>query len=149
MVLFDGTDLFDNSAYNNTQAHELMQAIAALGGLFNRAGPAFFLNATATDEQWLSWLQQPGRWLAGITLVPAADLDSLITALVQRQPNVLKGVVLYAGASAGASDVECGEHDCWCGKPIASAGGRLALRPTLREVHWPFAARETLPRRHV
>lgn len=77
-------DLSDSA--QAASAYDQMQLVAALQGIVNRDAPRLYVNFSQPnpyfdgypDEYWLAQLQRSGGMLAGRSLVPVADLDSLI-----------------------------------------------------------------------
>lgn len=100
ITVFDASYLW-SSSISNSDAHEHMELLAALGGLANRNSPRLFVAATASDNVWLSTLQQPGQWLENATVTQ----ESSIVNLVSKFSDCYKGVVLYDGGVPATSNV--------------------------------------------
>lgn len=89
VALFDMQYLYEMDLSDATQAasaYDQMQLVAALQGIVNRDAPRLYVNFSQPnpyfdgypDEYWLAQLQRSGGMLAGRSVVPVADLDSLI-----------------------------------------------------------------------
>ena len=121
IVVYDGNYLF--AMTSNSESHEHMQLLAALGGIVNRNSPRLFVNATSADSLWLNYLRMPNAWLEKSTL----SFESSIVGLVSKYSTEIKGVVLYDGSIPSTSNVAStlsGIHDLL---PILAGGSLYSL----------------------
>jgi hypothetical protein len=100
ITVYDASYLWSTDM-SNSDAHEHMQLLAALGGLVNRDAPQLFVAATASDSTWLDFLRQPGQWLENATVTP----ESSIVTLVSKFADFYSGVVMYDGGVPASSNV--------------------------------------------
>lgn len=100
ITLYDASYLWSTSI-SNSDAHEHMQLLAALGGLVNRNTPQLFICATSADSTWLQMLQQPGHWLENATVTTETSIVNLVTKF----GTFYNGAVLYDGAVPATSNV--------------------------------------------
>ena len=99
ITLFDARYIWELPS--NSDAHEHMQLLAALGGLVNRNGPNLFISAIDRDDEWLEWLRSPGKWLENATFVE----ETSVTALVEKYRSFVQGAVLYDGGVPSTSNI--------------------------------------------
>ena len=100
ITVFNASYLW-SASISNSDAHEHMQLLAALGGLVNRDTPNLFVTATDADQIWLEVLQTPGQWLQNATITE----ETSIIDLVNKYSNYFEGVVLYDGGVPASSNV--------------------------------------------
>jgi hypothetical protein len=86
---------------SNSDSHEHMQLLAALGGIVNRERPRLFVHATQADIDWFNYLTSPGQWLEGAVI----SYETSIVSLVSKFQEDIRGVVLFDGAVPSSSNV--------------------------------------------
>ena len=86
---------------SNSDAHEHMQLLAALGGLVNRERPRLFVHATQADIDWFNFLTSPGQWLEDAEI----SYESSIVSLVSKFQEEIRGVILFDGGVPSSSNV--------------------------------------------
>lgn len=89
-------DLDYTRALTPAEAFQHAHLAAAVQGIVNRDEPHVFVQfvngyGRNVDAHWLSRLRQPDRWLSRKTVVPAADLVSLVTTFRSH----FNGVVIW------------------------------------------------------
>jgi hypothetical protein len=103
---------------DNSESHEHMQLLAAIGGLVNRNSPKVFVIATSTDQAWFDILRQPGGWLENA----AITYESSIVSLVSSFDSYFNGAILYDGNVPSTSNVASSISGMQDLLPILSGG---------------------------